>query len=139
MTKWTLVAVVAALTGCAGMRTMGDNDFASGHWVGEIDRDGSLQPLLLDIARENGSYRGQVQSVAGARGRLLETVAVQGDQVRFETDKLRFVGQLKGGTLAGTVTHKPEDTPVGEFSVSSDDHEGIVFSPASEWSPNDIR
>src|SRR5205823_3757012 len=74
MVKWTMVAMVAALAGCAGMRTMGDGDFASGHWIGEIDRDGSLQPLLLDIARENGAYRGRVQSVAGVPARTLENV-----------------------------------------------------------------
>jgi hypothetical protein len=139
MAKWTMVAMVAALAGCAGMRTMGDGDFASGHWIGEIDRDGSLQPLLLDIARENGAYRGRVQSVAGVPARALENVEVQGDRVRFETDKLRFVGQLKGSTLAGTVSHKPEDAPVGEFSVSAADRDRVVFSPASEWSPNDIQ
>jgi hypothetical protein len=137
MTKWTMVAMVAALAGCAGMRTMRDRDFASGHWIGEIDRDGSLQPFFLDIARENGAYRGQVQALEGVPGKPLENVEVQGDRVRFETDKLRFVGQIKGTTLAGTVTHKPEDAPVGEFSVTAADR--VVYSPASEWSPNDVR
>ena len=136
MLKWPMVAMVAALAGCAGMRTMGDGDFASGHWTGEIDRDGTVQPLSVDLARENGAYRGQVQSAAGVRARPLENVQVEGDQVRFETDKLRFVGQLKGSTLAGTVTHKPEDAPVGEFSVTSANGDSAAYSPASEWSPD---
>jgi hypothetical protein len=135
MVKWTMVAMVAALAGCAGVRTLGSNDFASGHWIGEIDRDGSQQPFALDIARENGVYRGQVQAADGVRARPLENVDVQGDQVRFETDNLRFVGHVNGGTLAGTVTHKPEDAPVGEFSVTATDRARSVYSPASEWSP----
>lgn len=135
MVKWTMVAIVAGLAGCAGVRTFGGNDFASGHWIGEIDRDGSQQPFALDIARENGVYRGQVQSAEGVRAKSIENVEVQGDQVRFETDQLRFVGHLQGSTLAGTVTHKPEDAPVGEFSVTATDRQRSVYSPASEWSP----
>ena len=135
MVKWTMVTMVAALAGCAGVRTLGSNDFASGHWIGEIDRDGSQQRFALDIARENGVYRGQVQSAGSVGARPIENVEVQGDQVRFETDKLRFVGHLKGSTLAGTVTHKPEDAPVGEFSVTATDHQRSAYSPASEWSP----
>lgn len=139
MVKWTMVALVAGLAGCAEMRTMGDGDFASGHWTGEIDREGSVQPLSIDLARENGSYRGQLQSAAGVRARPIENVQVQGGQIRFETDKLRFVGQVKGSTLAGTVTHKPENAPVGEFSVTAADRDSVAYSPASEWSPDLIE
>jgi hypothetical protein len=133
MSNWAMLAIVAATAGCAGMRTAGGADFASGHWIGEIDRDGSARPLALDIARENGAYRGQVQSVAGVGTGPLENVEVQGDRVRFETDELRFSGRVKGSTLSGTVTHKPEDAPVGEFSVKS---QTPAFWPSSEWSPD---
>jgi hypothetical protein len=133
MSKWTMLAMVAATAGCAGMRTGGQADFASGHWIGEIDRDGFARPFSLDIARENGAYHGQVQSVADADPRPLENVEVQGDRVQFETAELRFVGQVKGSTLAGTVTHKPEDAPVGEFSAKS---QTPVYWPSSEWSPD---
>lgn len=139
MSKWTMVAAVAALAGCAGMRTMGDGDFASGHWAGEIDRNGSAQPFAVDIVRENGAYSGQVRSTAAFGTGSLENVAVRGDQVSFETDQLRFVGAVKGSTLAGTVTHKPDDAPAGEFSVTDKDRNEIHYSPASEWSPFDIR
>jgi hypothetical protein len=139
MTKWTMAALVVALAGCAGMRTLGDGDFASGHWAGQIDRNGSSQPLVVDIARDNGAYRGLVRSATGYQARPLENVEVQGDQVRFETDELRFVGQVKGATIAGTVTHKPEDARFGQFSVTAVDRDQAVYSPASEWSPFDIR
>ena len=135
MTRWAMMAILAALAGCAGAQTTWQRDFASGHWVGEIDRDGSLQPLSLDIKRENGVYRGEWRPVEGVRSRPLENVDVQGDDVRFETDKLRFQGHLSGSTLAGTVTHKPADAPFGEFSVTSG---RAGYSPGSEWSPEVI-
>jgi hypothetical protein len=137
MTRWTMMMVLAALAGCAGASTTTrQRDFASGHWVGEIERNGSFQPLSLDIERENGVYRGEWQSVAGVRSRPLENVDVQGDEVRFETDKLRFLGHLSGSTLSGTVTDKPADATFGEFSVTSE--EGVVHPAESEWSPEVI-
>ncbi len=136
MSRWTMMMVLAALAGCAGASPTRQRDFASGHWVGEIERNGSFQPLSLDIERENGVYRGEWQSVAGVRSRPLENVDVQGDEVRFETDKLRFLGHLSGSTLSGTVTDKPADATFGEFSVTSE--EGVVHPAESEWSPEVI-
>jgi hypothetical protein len=133
MSNWTMLAILAATAGCAGMRTGGEADFASGQWIGEIDRGGFARPLSLDIARENGAYRGHVQSATDAGPRLLENLEVNGDRVQFETAELRFTGQVKGSTLSGTVTHKPEEAPVGEFSVKS---QTPVFWPSSEWSPD---
>src|SRR5438874_11959833 len=106
MTKLTMMAILVALAGCAGAQATRQRDFASGHWVGEIDRDGSLQPLSLHIESENGAYRGGWRSVAGVSSRPLEDVDVQGDGVPFENDKVRFLGHLSGSTLAGTVAHK---------------------------------
>jgi hypothetical protein len=115
---------------------MPEQNSASGHWLGEIDRDGWLQPLSLDIDQEKGLYRGEWSSPTGIRSRPLENVEVQGDEVRFETDKLRFVGHVNGGTISGKVTNKLADAPVGEFSVMQD---GARFRPAeSEWSPEVI-
>ena len=131
MTGWKTVAILTALTGCAGVQTTGQRD-ASGHWVGELDRDGWLQPLALDIERENGAYRGEWRSAVGVRSRPLESVQVQGEEVRFETDKLRFVGHVSGNTLSGTVTEKSADAPVGEFVVTQEE----VHNHASEWSPS---
>jgi hypothetical protein len=136
MTRWTMMMVVAALAGCAGAQATRQRDFASGHWVGEIERNGSFQPLSLDIERENGVYRGEWQSVAGVRSRPLENVDVQWAEVRFETEKLRFLGHLSGSTLSGTVSDKPADAPFGEFSVTSE--EGVVHPAESEWSPEII-
>jgi hypothetical protein len=144
MTRWMVVALVAALAGCAGVQrqwsspsTVGQRD-ASGHWVGELDRDGWLQPLAVDIEQENGAYRGELRSAAGVRSRPLESVNVQGEEVRFETDKLRFVGHVSGSILSGTVTQKPADARFGDFSVSQEEPERTVYSPASEWAPDVI-
>src|SRR5512140_2926201 len=131
MTRWTMMAVLAALAGCAGVQAP-QRDSGAGHWKGEIDRDGSLQPVSFEIDGENGVYRGEWRSVAGLRSRQLENVQVQGDEVRFETDKLRFVGHVSGSTLSGTVTHKPADSPFGEFFVISDDPEPGTYSTGSE-------
>lgn len=135
MTRWTMMAVLAALAGCAGVQASQQRDFGAGHWKGEIDRDGSLEPVSFEIDGENGVYRGEWRSVAGLRSRQLENVQVQGDEVRFETDKLRFVGHVSGSTLSGTVTHKPADSPFGEFFVISDDPERGTYSTGSEWAP----
>jgi hypothetical protein len=122
------------VTGCAGAQTARERDFASGRWSGEIQRDGLSQPLALDIQRDEGIYRGEWRLPTGLRGRRLENVEVQGDEVRFETDRLRFVGHVTGDTLSGVVTQKPADARVGEFSVT---HEA-AYSPASEWAPDVI-
>jgi hypothetical protein len=135
MSKWTMVAVFSALAGCAGVQSSRQLDRVSGHWVGEIERDGLSQPVSLAIERQGGVYRGEWRPAAGLRGKPLENVEVQGDQVRFETDKLRFVGHLNGSTLAGTVAHKPEDAPIGDFVVTSGDQDQEQFQPGSEWSP----
>src|SRR5437763_15653237 len=105
MTKGTMMAILVALAGCAGAQTMRQRDFASGHWVGEIDRDGSLQPLSLDIESENGAYRGEWRSVARVGSRARENVDVQGDEVRLKTDKLRVVGPVSANTLSSTISH----------------------------------
>ena len=132
MSKRTMAAIATALTGCAGMRTMEELDVASGHWMGEIDHAGAVQPLSFDIARDNGAYRGQLRSVAGVPGGPLENLEVQGNQVRFETDELRFLGHVTGSTLAGPVTQQPSGAPFGKFSVMTYARD---YSPSSEWSP----
>lgn len=132
MRSLTTMAVLAALAGCAGVQGTQAREFAAGHWTGEIDRDGWVQPLAIDIQQENGTYRGELRSLGA--GKSLESVEVRGDQVRLETDKLRFVGHVNGSTLSGTVATKPSDAPAGEFSVTSADSAPAVYSPGSEWS-----
>ena len=129
MRSLTTMAVLAALAGCAGVQGTQGREFAAGHWTGEIDRDGWVQPLAIDIQQENGTYRGELRSLGA--GKSLESVEVRGDQVRLETDKLRFVGHVSGSTLSGTVANKLADAPAGEFSVTS---APAVYSPGSEWS-----
>lgn len=123
MTGWKVVAVLMAVTGCAGAGrfTMPGPELASGHWSGSIDRDGWWRPLFLDIEREQGAWRGKWRSLVAGPSMALEDLEVQGDEVRFETGQLRFVGHLVGDTLSGTVIDVPAGTPAGEFSVSLDD------------------
>jgi hypothetical protein len=137
MSGWKAIAVVAALTGCAGVQTRPQRDSASGHWIGEIDRDGWRQVVSLDIESDNGAYRGQWQPVKATPKQALENVDVQGDQVRFETDKLRFVGHVSGSRLSGTVTDKVADAPIGEFAATHDPQR-VVYDPGSEWSIPDL-
>jgi hypothetical protein len=132
MATWKSIAILAAVTGCAGAQTARQRDLAAGHWIGEIDRGGWPQPLSLDFERDNGAYRGQWSTEPGVRSKPLESVEIQGDEVRFETDKLRFVGHVAGTTLSGTVSQKAADAPLGEFSVTQ---EPEAYSPGSEWAP----
>jgi hypothetical protein len=132
MTGWKTIAMLASLAGCAGVQTTRQTDFAPGRWIGEIDHDGFLQPLALDIERQDDAYRGEWRSAV--RSRPLENVEVQGDQVRFETDKLRFVGHVSGSTLSGTVSDKGANARLGEFSVTQGEPGRAVYNPGSEWS-----
>ena len=134
MKTWTTIAVLAALTaGCAGLQTTPQRDPATGFWMGEISRDGWPEPFALNIARDGTGFRGAWRGAPELGTRSLEVVDVQGDDVRLETDKLRFVGHVSGDTLSGRVTEKPADAPVGEFIVR---HEEPVHNPGSEWAPD---
>jgi len=54
-------------------------------------------------------------------------VQVRGNEVRFETDRLLFVGQMSGSNLSGTVTHKDQE-----------EQARIKYDPGSEWTPEVI-
>ena len=128
--KTMTMAILVALAGCAGVQMAPRRDLAAGHWNGEIDRDGWVQPLTLNFERENGVYKGIWRSEAGLRSRPLESVDVQGDEVRFTTDKLLFVGHVNGSTLSGTVSQKAANARLGEFSVKQQD---LEYPSGSEW------
>jgi hypothetical protein len=132
MNRWMKIAILAALAGGAGVQAQQRHDLAAGAWRGAIDGEGGTQPLNIDLDQQSGGWRGEWRSFAGSPSKPLQSVDVQGDQVRFETDKLRFVGQVSGSKLSGTVSRKADGDSVGEFSVVHDvgglDH----FSPASE-------
>jgi hypothetical protein len=119
MRIWKAMAILAAVAGCAGARSVQNTNSALGHWDGEIDHGGFSQAIALDIENENGVYFGEWQPAVGLPSKPLENVEVHGDEVRFETDRLRFVGHVTGSRLAGTVTDKVANAPVGEFSVNS--------------------
>jgi hypothetical protein len=133
MSSLKAILVLVAVSGCAGVQTTGQRDSASGHWIGEIDRDGWRQPVSLDFESENGAWTGQWRAVRESPRQAIENVAVEGDEVRFETDKLRFVGHVSGSRLSGKVTDKVADAPLGELSaVQTSQRE--AYSSASEWS-----
>ncbi|HEY6909749.1 MAG TPA: hypothetical protein VI356_10290 [Myxococcales bacterium] len=129
MSKSMAIAVVVALAGCAGVQAAGQQD-VSGHWVGAIDRGGQREPVAIDIERDGGSYRGQLRPVSDPPA---DPAALRRDEVRFETEGLRFVGRVDGGTLSGTVTDKREGVPVGQLSAVQTGSEQ-PYSPGSEWS-----
>src|SRR5262249_956785 len=109
------IAIVAALVGCAIVHPSADSDLAAGHWIGEIDRGGRLQPFALDI---DGTPRGEWRSERGLRSVALQNFDVTGDTVRFETDELLFVGRVQGQRLSGTVSRKGAGVPEAAFSVT---------------------
>lgn len=133
MSGWKTIAVVAAMTGCAGVQTAQQRNSASGHWIGEVDRDGWSQAVALDIESDAAGWRGQWRAVRETPKQALESVDVQGTRVRFETEKLRFVGHVQGSRLSGTVTDKVADAPLGELSATHA-ADPVEYSSGSEWS-----
>jgi len=129
MTGKKLIVILAAAAGCATMHPASSRDLAAGHWSGQIDRDGWLQPLSLDIENDDGTYRGEWRASAGIASEPLQKVDVSGDTVRLETDQLLFVGRIRGSKLSGTVSHKGTDGADGQFSVI---HDEVEHNPGSE-------
>jgi len=132
MTNWRIITALAVLlAGCAGLQGTHRRDAASGYWRGEMDRMGWPEPFAVDIERDGEAFQGAWLSSPEVGSRPLENIQVQGDDVRFETDKLRFVGRISGDKLSGTVTEKPADAPVGQFVVTHEE----IHNAGSEWSP----
>jgi len=123
VTKGKVVAVLAALTGCAGAGsfTMNSADTPAGHWDGSIGRDGWTRPLSLDIEREGETWRGRWTSLQQGPGIALQQLEVRGGEVLFETNTLRFSGRVTGDKLFGTVTDLPAGGPAGEFALTRED------------------
>ena len=113
------IAMVAALMGCASLHPAGD--LAAGRWNGAIDSAGWLQAFSLEIDNDSGIHRGAWRSALGLRSEPLQNLEVEGDAVRFETEKLLFTGHVQGRKLSGTVSRKGADVPDAEFSVTHDD------------------
>src|SRR5215468_9896130 len=131
MNRWIKIAMVATLAGSAGVQAQQRRDLAAGAWRGVIDGEGWTQPIDIDLDQQGGGWRGEWRSFAGGPSKPLQGVDVQGDQVRFETDKLRFVGQVSGSKLSGTVSRKADGDSVGEFSVVHDTGSLDHYNPAS--------
>ena len=131
MNRWMKIAIVAALAGGAGVQANERLALAAGAWRGEIDGEGWIQPLSFDLDQRAGGWRGEWRSFAGSPSKPLQSVDVQDDQVRFETDKLRFVGQISGNKLSGTVSNKT-GASVGEFSAVHDSGSLDHYNPGSE-------
>lgn len=131
MNRWMKIAVVVALAGGAGVQANEGRGLAAGAWRGEIDGQGWIQPLSFDLNQQADGWRGEWRSFTWSPSKPLQSVDVQGDRVSFETDKLRFVGQLSGSKLSGTVSSKSGGT-VGEFSAVHDGSGVDQYNPASE-------
>ena len=131
MKTWMMIGMMAALAGSSAVRAE-QRDPVAGHWYGLVERDGWSQPLSLDIDHENGTYRGEWRSNVEVPSQRLESVAVQGNDVSFDTNKLHFAGRLNGDILSGTVTRKGSDATVGEFSITQ--NPVPEYNPGSEWS-----
>ena len=131
MNRWMKIAIVAALAGSAGVQAKDRGNLAAGAWRGEIDGEGWIQPLNFDLDQQADGWRGEWRSFAGSASKPLQSVEVQGDQVRFETDKLLFVGQVSGSRLSGSVSNKT-GASVGEFSAVHDGADLDHYNPASE-------
>src|SRR5258707_12891114 len=69
MTGWKTIVSLAAFAGCASLHPAASRDLAVGHWKGEIDRGGWLQPLAFEIEKDGNSYRGDWASGSGGPGR----------------------------------------------------------------------
>jgi len=130
MTGKKMIVILAAVAGCASVRPASSRDLAAGHWTGQIERDGWLQPLSLDIENDDGTYRGEWRAEDGIPSEPLQKVDVSGDTVRLETDKLLFVGRVQGSKLSGTVSRKGTGVAQGEFSVIQDGY--LEHNPGSE-------
>ena len=119
MTKMTLMVLVLAAVGCAGVSQKKQGQEAVvGHWTGAIDRDGWQRQLSVDIANDGNAYGGSWMSVESQPGIMLDRVEVQGDEVRFDLKNLSFDGRLSGRTLSGSVTDKAEGKPSGQFVLT---------------------
>jgi len=128
MNHWKAMMILLAVAGAASARAAGTPDLAAGHWTGQIDRGGWLQPLWLEIEKDGDSYRGEWSSDAGVPSEQLDKVVVKGDSVRFETERLLFVGHVQGSRLSGTISRKGTHQREGEFTATYD-------SPAAEYNP----
>ena len=131
MSRWTMIAMMFVLAGCAAVQKAPEGDAASGHWTGEIERDGWSRPVSFDLARDGNAWHGQWKSLQEGPGEELENVAVRGSEVRFETEKLRVVGRVTGSRLRGTVTDKDGQESPAEIAVTNQP----TFTPSSEWAP----
>ncbi len=132
MTGWKTIVSLAAFAGCASLHPAASRDLAVGHWKGEIDRGGWLQPLAFEIEKDGNSYRGDWRSEVGVPGQPLQKVEVTGDAVRLETDKLVFLGHLQGSKLLGTVARKGTHVQEGQFSLTHDDWRWEDYEPGTE-------
>jgi hypothetical protein len=114
-----IVLFALALTAaCAAGSKSSKPDRVSGVWSGTIDRDGWERHFSLNIANANGSYGGSWMSMESQPGMTIDTVAVEGDDVRFQLNNLAFAGHVNGRKLSGSVTDARSGAPSGEFTLT---------------------
>ena len=119
MTKMTLMALVLAAGGCAGVSQKKQGQEAVvGQWTGVIDRDGWQRQLSVEIANDGNAYGGSWMSLESQPGIMIDRVDVNGDAVRFQLKTLSFDGHVSGRTIAGSVTDTASGTASGQFTLT---------------------
>lgn len=113
--RMTLV-LIALAAACATGSQSAKNDPVRGHWLGTIDREGWERQLSLDISNANGAYGGSWMSMESQPGMMIDRLAVEGDDVRFQLKNLAFAGHVSGRKLTGSVTDS-SGAPSGEFTL----------------------
>jgi hypothetical protein len=122
--KWIPI-VLAALTACAGVKTKPEDNL-SGQWAGYIDRDGWERSLSINLENRDGVFAGSWMSRESQPGVMLDSVAVNGDTIRFQLSNLAFDGRLNGPELTGSVTDSASGASSGQFRLMRVEPQSIV-------------
>ena len=118
---WTLASILAVLFPCGvaarDSPTRDSRASITGHWEGELVRQGARLPVSFDFSRGPTGVAGTFTSLTQrAMEYPLDKVAIAGRTVHFTLGEgsLAFDGRLEGESLAGKL--REEDAP-GEFAL----------------------
>jgi len=96
-------------------RPTGENPVA-GNWYGYVLRNGSREPVTVELAESSSAWDGRLTT--GDYARPLESVRVSGSNVHFEVSgEGVFDGAAAEDTMAGSVS----GSSTGSFSLTRTD------------------
>ena len=124
--NWKWMPIALALTACAAVKTKPE-DGLSGQWAGYIDRDGWERSLSINLKNRDGVFAGSWMSVESQPGVMLDSVAVNGEAIRFQLSNLAFEGRLNGRELTGSVTDSTSGASSGQFRLMHVEPHSIVI------------